>query len=157
MSAGRETRLCPSVTLPAGKNRPVQGVTHGERPAWCYFYHFHKAQRGMLFPAVDTGPGQFCLQNSAGETSHLAPSRWQAARHDCAVCLGREIPFDILLIMKTRHSFSLDDPWTPITIPRTSGRSCRALSSIHPSITHICSFLKQEGGRCAVTDAVDAF
>ena len=30
----------------------------------CYFYHFHKAKLGMLFPAVDTGLVHLCLQNS---------------------------------------------------------------------------------------------
>lgn len=65
-----EVQLCLTVTLPARKNRPVLGVTHSG-VLQCYFYHFRKA--GMLFPAVDTGLGHFCLSNSAAQERGRRP------------------------------------------------------------------------------------
>lgn len=52
---------------PPGQEKQTSSGRNPQRdPSWRYFYHFHEAQRGMLFPAVDTGLGHFCLQNSVG-------------------------------------------------------------------------------------------
>lgn len=110
-----EIQLCLTVTLPARKNRPVQGVTHSGILHGVIFITFTKHSEGCfsqlltqvwVISVSKTGPEQ-----QRGERAGDVPSgRWLAASHDCGLCLGREILFDILLIMKARHSFSLDDP-----------------------------------------------
>lgn len=124
-----QVRLCLTVTLLARNNRPFQGVTHGGVLGVIFitfFFFFYKAQHGMLFPAVDTALGRFCLQNSAAQhRERLVPCLlqfyWPRAAHGCGLCLRREVLFDTELIMKARHSSSLDDPQTFLTILFPSG------------------------------------
>lgn len=131
-----EVQLCLTVTLLAWKNRPVQGVTHILHGV--IFITFIKHSEGCFSQLLTQVSAIFVSKTvkerqaeKERETSHLAVSLWLAASHDCGLCLGREILFDILLIMKARHSFSLDDPWTSITIPFPSGCSCHVILSIH--------------------------
>lgn len=134
---GRKWRLCvlaagPALpdSDPAGQEQQTLSGRNPRRGSWCYFYHFffffYKAQHGMLFPAVDTALGHFCLQNSAAQhRERLVPCLlqfyWPRAAHGCGLCLRREVLFDTELIMKARHSCSLDDPQTFLTILFPSG------------------------------------
>lgn len=104
-----EVQLCLTVSLPARKNRPVLGVTHSGILHGVIFITFTKHSRGMHFPAVDTGLGNFCLKNSAGDLRDIPSGGVSLAGSLTCLCLGREIPFGVMLIMKVRHSFSLDD------------------------------------------------
>ncbi len=121
---------------PPGQEKQTRSGRNPQRdPSWCYFYHFHKHSEGC-FSQLLTQVWVFFVSKTAQQwservSSHLAVSRWPTASHDCGLCLGREILFDILLIMKARHSFSLDDPETSITMPFPSGCSCHVVLSIH--------------------------
>lgn len=112
-----EVQLWLTVTLLARKNRPAQGVTHSGILHGVIFITFTKHSEGcfsQLLTQVWVISVSKTVQEQQAEkereTSHLAVSLWLVASHDCSPCLGREILFDILLIMKARHSFSLDDP-----------------------------------------------
>lgn len=114
-----EVQLCLTVTLLARKNRPVQGVTRSGILHGVIFITFTKHSEGC-FPQLLTQVRVIFVSKTVRQRRDVPSSRVPLAGSlalDCSLCLGREILFDILLIMKARNSFSLDDPETSITIP----------------------------------------
>ena len=128
-----EVQLCLTVTLPARKNRPVQGVTRSGILHGVIFITFTKHSEGC-FRQLLTQVRVIFVSKTVRQRRNVPSGRVPLAGSlalDCSLCLGREILFDILLIMKARHSFSLDDPETSITIPFPWGWSCPAIVTIH--------------------------
>lgn len=105
----------------ARKNRPVQGVTHSRILHGVIFITFTKHSKGCFSQLLTqvwvifvSKTGQEPQKaEKKGEMLHLV--FLSGARLYSLFWEGN--PFDILVIMKVRHSFSLDDPWTSTTIP----------------------------------------